>query len=1144
MVLDLENAKKALKQILNEQKEYQHILQAYDAFFQRERSHDNILEASLSLNEQSFNQALKQNEEHFKKSIRTFENTKNSSEQTLKDALNAAQSKYKKDIASNEEKYLIQKEKLEQRIETEKVAYQATIKTAQNESNKTLNKISLDIKAIKEKYNEDVRNIEKQFEEEKKSIQTTYSVKKKHLESQIKELKNTYEAQRKQKLEHKEQASTSHDEDYINIKTYYNELSKHLNQQITNLKRYGQEISQEISRLFEDKKAPLQDELDSLKTQVIEKKKTLEKSLKKTLKTFDAQKKKLDQVYDEKKKKLIVQTAESVSLLNSKLSNFKVITASKKQEIVKAFHKQSQQNSRVEISLKNKQLNALDDELNTLILKTKNEIKVKKIEGQLSLFEHEKAYQKSLSKHLYDKNRARLQSQFDMRQLDLSTQQHTKHIKDKMNRINYDSIALNKLLDIHKNYEMSKYEYQINIASETQERDLSQLTQDAYIDIANLDKDIEKDTFEYEQKLTILNHELALLQIKEDHDIELRTLTQSREQDKRSLIRNYDLEEQKEREELSKAIFERQTHEANTTHDEQVEQFKNELIKLEYTYGYDLQQRKYAYQKEIFDLKHQREQLLSENDMSMRALSFDRIEIIMNESLTYFTSFIKMMLNHHYHSFSQTKEIKYLLQDFYQTPAHPEALRAFLRFYEAQMKTFQENNSKIIARVRNQVTQKFETYIYDLIDHIKTIRYANLASEKSRFLESYAIKINQVNEDIMSYEVALKRLSTNSSEFKTLDKKYQQSLKSKKTLKSHKEKINQVFKRKHINFDLKIEKMTKNHVKYLDELKKLFLSHERGVITHYTHQLNIVSSLKKSLYMSDSTLKMSFRQSDRLEKVYASKLVFHEQALYETFTLHYELLLTLFNDEKVLHKQFNEQSIKTLTAKKTLNHSQHDTLLLSERRQFRKQLVQNKQLLEQKLKQNKARLTLRISELSKQIISFEQSLQTFEKRKNDAIAYHDINTEDVKDQEHKRFKKILLEVDESHHAALRVLTTTFNERQATIDANIFSTEQNIESRLTQYRVYISKSRESIHQNAHLYDQNLIKHDKVTKQKRIQLKRKTKKLLQSIQKEKRRFTMFKQQHERRLVKQYHKKQHDMIKLVTRAHKFKMRFLTFT
>ena len=1144
MVSNLENAKRALRQKLQKQSEYHLILQAYDAFFEHEQNNQTYLNTKIESKEHEHNDVLKNINTSFLNETTQLNDDMLTYDESLKDKLSEALTNYKTSIQQIETKYLQDKDKLEQQIATEQTSFNAQLKTYQNEMNKTLSAIQKAISMIKKNYLEAVQNIESAYEKAISSLESDYELERKGIENKINLLNETFKKENLNRLKHKEQASTSHDQDYINIKTYYNDLSKALNQQINALKKYHQHTDQMIDQYFQTKKDPLLQDLSVLKQKKDQQIKDYDKQLNASLHTFDNEKQALEKTYKQEKKKIIAKTAEAVSTLNSKLSNFRELTTQKKQDILKQFHKKSQETKRIEVSQKNRQLNTLDDELNSLILKTKKLIKDKKIEGQINLFEHEKTYHKNLAKINYNKKRAYLLYDLNIKQLHLSIDQQERHLNDRLNRIELESDSLKHLLNIHKNFEMYKFETQVLIASETQERDLSQLTQDAFIEIADLDQEIKKKEFEYNQTLTSYHHELDIIHAREEFDIEILKLTQSRQLEKASITRDLDLEEQSIRESLTKNIFERKLKDIHNSHNEQVELYKHELDKLEETYGYDLQTLKYGYNKSTFNHQNQTSILQKQTNITVHSLEFERAEQIMRETLEYFASIIKHMFKSHYMTYSQSQQLRYMLNDFYHVPAHPDALRNYFTFYEEQILDYNVFNHTHFEQSESKVISGFEQYIYQLIETIKTIRYHDFEAEKKLAVDKNTLKLSHINEELLKFQVSLKRLPTSSNEFKYLEKEYNKTIKQKKVIESNTEKIELLFKRKIINYDLAIEAITKKHLRYLKKLTQLFISHGKSIESFHTHQQHIIQTLKKSLYMSDSILNTSIRQSEKLEKLYTQKLNFHEQSMYETLTLHYELLMSLLQDEKTLKMSADQHDMASLKSKEDLYLSQHEALIQADRRQFRKQLVANKQALENALKSRKNEDQMHISALSKTISKQEQTLQTCEQKKNDSIAYHDINSNSLKQQLKSEFDQTINQLTSQFQDSLNQLKQQQQSLEQSFITNIESTEQNIESRLTKYRVFVSKRREIIHQKANTYRSDLIKYDQSLKHKRLQSKRKTKKLLLTIQKEKRRFNGLKQRSERSLLKSYHKKHQDMQKLIIRSHRFKMRVLTFT
>lgn len=1143
MVLNVEQATLAFKEKLNQQPEYQKILRQFDAFFEHENTYINKLNALKETLESNHLKALSELNSSYVSMNQEAQDELIQLKKTNKNNQIDAQKQYKLQLKTIEETYLLEKEKLELAIDQENIHYQTVLKKEQNDLHKTLSATKKAIETIKRSYETRVHKIETSYTHQKNELILNNQDQKNDILKHLNDLEETFQREQQIKLDLKTSAATSHDEDYILIKKYYNELTKHLNTQINALKKYVSKTKTEIKNYFDEKKKPIELEIESQEKKKDESILSIHQSLENKLEALDLEFKQFDEAYQVKKRKLMTQTSESVSTLNSKLSNFRELTSHKKQNIIKTLHKQEKESKRIEVSQKNKQLQLLDDELNQLILRTKKLIKEKKIEGQLLLFSHEKEYHQRLAKHTYNRKRAHMEHDLDIKLVHLSLTQHKRHIHDRLSRIDIEANALIDVLTIHENQEMNKYETQVTIASETQERDLSQLTQDVFIDVAYLDIDIQKHDFEFEKERLLINHQLEILQLKEHNDLELLSLKQKRELEKESLIRDLKFEEQLLRENLASNIFERKQKEIEAHHYNTIDTFTHDLDKLETAFSYDLRHAKYKLNHFVSNAQHNVEKQEVITNQRIREQSFDRSLNIMKESLEYFANTTKHAFKGLFSNMTQIQQLHTMLNDFYHTPAHPDALRSFFIFYAAIMTHYQDIHQRQFDEYQKQLTQMYQHYIKDLMDTVRIARYKDFDDEKMYVLEENNIKMNHIEETLLSLQSSMKTLSTQSREFKTLEKEYHQKIKQKQSLTLLHKKIAQSFEHKKIAYDKSLTSMTRVHTRYLKKLQQTMHTSTQTIAQFFDAQQTIIKSMQTSLYMSDSILTSSLKHAKQTEKVYIQKLNFHQQQVFETLMLHYELLHTILHAEKSLKASDKEQDVQTLQSKNDVLNEKHNQMTTFERRQFRKQLVSNKQHLETKTKQRLHEMELSHLTLSKNITKQEINLQEIDNKIETSLNYHDINTNDTIKQNTNAHQMRLSELMTKQHQRLDNDLKTHQQSIHSLESSITTTEQNIESRLVKYRLFVFKKRELLKTQTQNYENNLTKHDRAIKHKRIQAKRKTKKLLQSIKDEKRRYTQMKNLSERRLKKSYEQRLLYMQKQVTRSHKFKMRMMNF-
>ncbi len=126
-----------------------------------------------------------------------------------------------------------------------------------------------------------------------------------------------------------------------------------------------------------------------------------------------------------------------MSILNSKLSNYRELTNDKKRKIVRDFQTKSM-SSKHETLQKNRELTQLDNDLNQFILRTRKDIKQKKSEGQLLLLNLEKNHQTLIADIEFLIKKEIYVSQYDIKLMDMMLKHDQDKLKDQKQRLIQD----------------------------------------------------------------------------------------------------------------------------------------------------------------------------------------------------------------------------------------------------------------------------------------------------------------------------------------------------------------------------------------------------------------------------------------------------------------------------------------------------------------------------------------------------------------------------------------------------------------------------------------------------------------------------------------------------------------------------------
>ena len=1041
-----------------------------------------------------------------------------------------------------DEDYLQQKKVIEKKYQEDKQQLLNEIKSFENEKNKQNTSITRHIQEIKKHYETFVTKIEETTTSKIQEVTQNFKDQIIKIETLISELQNTHSEYLQQLVQHREIESKAHDTDYIDIKSHYNILNITLNKQINLLKLKKIKVLKELDEKYKDLVQPL----DDRDLELFESSKQLKKERLKIRDTeiqkFQERIKTEIERHEATKKKTIVQNLEAVSLFNSKLSNYREITNEKKRQIVRDHQTQILVSSH-ETLQKNRKLAQLDNELNIFILKINKDIKQKKEESQLLLFELQKSHQILVADIEFLIKKEIYETALDLKQIDL----HLKHehellhdqkqilLQEKKHYINAIENAFLK--------DIFAFETQIILASQTQERDLGQLVFDASIDMTQLDKNILDIQSKHDHIILMHQQQIDVLKFQMDQELNKINIVKTHQLDQSSRTRDLDLEESHLRLELKQETF-----------DEQTALYKHQLETLFIIYEKALYHHEYRYE-------YQKESHKSNNDFKTTQLQlsineyehqftlnrfnndFLRSEKIIDTHVNQFYKLIQNLMATHFESTSVVMLCIQLLEQTFVYHEHPETMRQMIDLLVSVLITIQTKQKELIQQLKAELINRYQSHF----DNAKKV-VLNMRRKDEHILSSqYMTNLQQEKAELVKkrydFEVSMKKSSKLKDPFalKRMEKSYAQTNVSIFTLEQKiKDASNQAqitFEQYQVKFNLFIEKKFTHH----HHILKLLTKSETYMQDFYDVVSNQSQKLSQTLYythqvifgMTKQTRKYYLKcvelQQQQLPKVYKHLLVYQRDM---QAALIIEKKIKLSNIEHAIHEWQGKQ--KNLQA-----FFEQDEKF--SRRNFRENIVAKNNDAEQKIANYHREFNESKDKRLKSIQKLEFALQSFAAKKSVTLETLILNHNIILEQENNRFELLEHSLKVHQQKSFENFDLTVLRKQNDYDEKIQQALNSIEQRLIKYLAFVEKLRSNFKDK--IIDKTLYENKiRQSYKKRLMLsKQKTNTMMSLHKKEKRLHLIQWDKHEKREQLILNKKHQSIEFWLKKSYQFKIKTL---
>ncbi len=1142
--MNVKMQKQVILDELNRLKTTDHILKEFQDFFARA---DQQLGDTFNKNTvlQPFYDVLSGINDKYLYDVQHLEQSNNENDEKIKLEKKQLRETYIYDLKQLDKDYIDQKKSIEKKYQEDKQQLLEDIKSYENEKNKEDNIIFKQIQQIKKTYEKLVKDIETTTDKDIVETRQEYDDKIQTIQEDIHSRIKAHEKAYQQLIDHRDKESKSHDNDYIVIKSHYNVLNKSLNNQINILKQKKNDALVSLDKKYASLINPL-DTRSSYLTKQVEKQK-LERIRKRDIEIQHLnEKKQLETTkFKEKRKKTIAQSAESVSILNSKLSNYRELTKDKKRKIVRDFQTKSL-SSKHETHQKNRVLTQLDNYLNQFILRTRNDIKQKKSEGQLLLFELEKNHQTLIADIDFLIKKEIYVSQYDIKLMDMMLKDDHDKLKEQKQRLIQDKDFYKTMVEAAHSKDVYQYETQMTLATQTQERDLGQLALDASIDVTYLDKALLDNKSSHEKEILYLQQDIEFLQFQLNKAIANIQLKQSQALDKASRNRDLDLEACQLRTELKQETFEEQTA-----------SYKHQLDALLIQYQKDMYQHEseYEYQKETlktsFDYKLSKKDLIL-NEYQQRVvlrrfqMDFNRSENVLDAHVSVFYKWIQHIMNRRLTDGEIFVKGIQLLEYTFQYHEHPETMRQMIELIKTYLETLNEKQISFIKLL-------LKTYQDMYHEHFENAKYVVLNMHKKdayRMQDRDIQKLTQDKNNLMKkryeYEVLMKQnnVSQDEQQLKRIEKFYakvtrdinhidqliaSRSTNTEKHILSFEHKFQQFLKKKFVYHTNIINKLEKSASIFTD-------------IQSFTMQE--LQNLSQTMYYSQQVI---FNMTKSVKKQY-HKFVLNQQHLLQN--IYQDLISYRENVNGVIHQeeQSKTQQLESLIYDLEMKQSHllhvYDDEQSVLRRNFRESLVEKKNDTQQQLSINHRSFQELKDKRYKTIVKLETQIQQFSDKKTFTLDTLDVNQKATHDLESQ---KILIQEQSllsKHQKLIDQFEQNFLKQHQTFDEKMNHSLQLIEKRLVKYLAFVSKLRE-------IYKEIMI--DKILHENKLRQshkkrvlasKQKTSRLIATQKKEKRLHMIQMEQHEKREQSVLNKKHQYIEFWLKKSYQFKIKTLDFS
>jgi hypothetical protein len=245
---------------------------------------------------------------------------------------------YSQNIDAIENNYLKEKNEFESKLLTFETNFKSAIKTYQQNYNKTVSVVKKQSDVIKTTHINHMQQIEAEKLERIEVLTTSFNKRILDIQTKQQEISVIFQ-ERLTALQHvRHLQSKAHDDDYIMIKTHFSTLLKSLNTHINHLKALKLSSTKSIEAYYTNQQLPYHDALKAYEENHIIDQQRINHTFIEASKQIHQKKENLILAHENELHKIQASISQAVSLLNSKLSNFRELTESKKTEVMKQFH--------------------------------------------------------------------------------------------------------------------------------------------------------------------------------------------------------------------------------------------------------------------------------------------------------------------------------------------------------------------------------------------------------------------------------------------------------------------------------------------------------------------------------------------------------------------------------------------------------------------------------------------------------------------------------------------------------------------------------------------------------------------------------------------------------------------------------------
>ncbi|MFA5560470.1 MAG: hypothetical protein WC964_01690 [Acholeplasmataceae bacterium] len=758
----------------------------------------------------------------------------------------------------------------------------------------------------------EIANIEKEIAQSKKTYQNeTKAIEKKqkekleqakqiHLEQQVK-LQSAYELER-QKLDEsllvkqKElvEVTKMNDDVYVDIKKNFNILSAQLNKKIDDLKKSHQTVYEDIKTQYEKQLKPFYDQKEKLKNEY-------QATLAKSLENYQDRLRSLNELFDRQKiefedkmAKIIAEGNDAVTLLNSKLTAYKESIIYEKQNLLRKVRDEIpnfESLSRDQVNrIINRRTASLDTELNKQIIRTNLDILKKQREQQQKFYLAEQ-------KHIYDLNEWRLNKQlyeFDKKQNNARIEANFNYntsIYDQKIQIEKAYFDLKKeLIATQRNIDLRKLETQLNLSSIIQDRELSLLSNDAYLEKIKL-----------EHEMNALEHDFVIKGLTNQFENEkndavyrlkstaITMLTQLEIEYSKS-IRDSKLDECQTKIALNQAVLKKNTSILSEKHNNErnILEFKRNQLELELEYltknlQYDFQFENEKRKALISEASVKAYQLANQENV-MRNLRVFRNEIDYSQQLS------ELLIQNYMIYLKFQEKFAHLTKALYQIPARPDVFKQYLGYLIElfthvkvlllqQLDHFKEANAKYFEqKISKSIQESYEASLSDLEVFIE--QQNDEIQKKSQVFHDEISRLSQTSIDLQTdIQKAMIRLeNTDGNDELSAQQQNQKRLILQEEIKTLKKSLREIDRsifsaeRKLIPFAKEIRRLEKNRVKqtslieqqkgadayhyekYANKHKTIYASMEQTLLRFSQNIKHYYNTMNETIYVTDNQL--------------------------------------------------------------------------------------------------------------------------------------------------------------------------------------------------------------------------------------------------------------------------------------------------